>query len=413
MIADYLDLACGEIVNSARASAYAQAACLLDGCEPCPGLAAAVRDDPYVGPVQDPAPWFDPSLPESAGFLGVMGLSVAGFSASPRARTPVQLVGDGAALGVARRTHREITYTVLLLALDECALSYGLEWLSAALQGGPCAGACAGDEVGVYACCPTGDGTRELRHLYGVGLLEGPQITNATFFPDGIIAEAAFTLAAAVPWIYREPLDTGTAWVALAEGTQVTYDPDEVYGECVEAAPCLEDPQCPPPPMPVRAPVPVDSCYPTGEDTFYRSVVSIAPAEQPEWLETVPVLHLETGGTALRRLIVRFWANPLGTDCMDVADPCAACTDIQIPYLPAGSTLTVDGRTQTAEVECPQGALGTATSAPIMYGPLGQSFEWPVLGCPTGACVEILSTVATTAADARARVLLVPRSDVG
>ncbi|WP_434593238.1 hypothetical protein [Streptomyces sp. A5-4] len=413
MINDYMDFGCTEIVNSARASAYAAESCLLTGCNPCPDLAEILDDPEYVDPVSDPAPWYDPAVPESARFLGVMGLDAVGFSQSTLSRDPVQLVGDGAALGVARRSHREITYTVLLLVLDECALAYALEWLASALRGAPCVGGCNGEELGVFACCPTGDGTGELRHLYGVGLLSGPQVTSVRHEPEGIIAQATFTLGASVPWIYREPLQTLTDWVTLSSGTLVTLDPDVIYGDCVEATPCLEDPLCPPPPLPIRAPVPVDPCYPTGAAQFRRSVVALSPLDQPEWLEAVPVLELVTGGSALRRLVVRFWANPLGGDCMDVADPCAACTDIQIPYLPAGSTLTVDGRTQTAEVECPQGALGSSTSAPILYGPLGQAFEWPVFSCPTGVCIEILSTSATTAAGARARVLLVPRSDVG
>jgi hypothetical protein len=413
VISDYMDLGCTEIINSARAAVYAGKHCLLEGCEPCPGLAEAINDQPYVDPVADPAPWYDPAVPESASFLGVMGLSAAGFSQSTLARTAVQLVGDGAALGVARRSHREITYTVLLLVLEECALAYALEWLASALRGAPCEGSCGGDELGAFACCPTGDGTRELRHLYGVGLMTGPQITSVRYLPEGIIAEATFTLAAAVPWIYREPLESLTQWVDLAGGEVLTMDPDEIYGDCAEATPCLEDPLCPPPPLPIRAPVPVDACYPTGPAEFRRSVVALSPMDQPEWLEAVPVLELETGASAMRRLIVRFWANPLGGDCMDVADPCAACTDIQIPYLPAGSTLTVDGRTQTATVECPQGVLGSSSSEPTLYGPLGQAFEWPIFSCPTGLCIEILSTAATTAAGARARVLLVPRSDVG
>ncbi|MEU2487022.1 hypothetical protein ABZ593_20740 [Streptomyces sp. NPDC012617] len=413
MIPDYADLGCTEIVNSARASAYAQKYCLLAGCEPCPGIAEAVADEPYVDPVTDPAPWYDPAVPESAMFLGVMGVDAVGFSNSTRSRTPVQLVGDGAALGIARRSHRELVYSVLLLVTDQCALPYALEWLSAALQGAPCEGSCSGDELGVFACCPTGDGTRELRHLYGVALIDGPNVTSTRYEPEGIIAEVTFTLAAAVPWIYREPLAGLADWITLRSGSLLTFDPDEVYDDCPEVTPCLDDPLCPAPPLPVRAPVPVDPCYPTGAAEFYRSVVALAPVDQPEWLEAVPVLELGTGATALRRLIVRFWANPLGSDCMDVADPCGACTDIQIPYLPAGSKLTVDGRTQRAEVICPQGALGTATSAPTVYGPQGQSFEWPVFSCPVGVCIEILSTSATTAADARARVSLVPRSDVG
>ncbi|MFF3096832.1 hypothetical protein [Streptomyces cyaneofuscatus] len=413
MIPDYMDLGCTEIINSARASVYAELYCLLTECSPCPGLAEALNDQPYVDPVTDLAPWYDPAVPESAMVLGVMGLDVVGFSQSTRSRTPVQLVGDGAALGIARRAHRELIYTVLLLVRDECALPYGLEWLSAALQGAPCEGACMGDELGVFACCPTGDGLRELRHLYGVGLIDGPDVSATRYMDEGVIAEVTFTLAAGTPGIYREPLETLTDWVDLSDGTLLTYDPDEVYGDCVDPVPCLTDPLCPAPPLPARAPVPVDSCYPTGIAQFRRSVISLSPVDQPEWLEAVPVLELETGGTALRRLVVRFWANPLDTDCMEVADPCAACTDIQIPYLPAGATLRVDGRTQRAEVTCAAGSQGSVTSAPTLYGPLGQSFEWPVFSCATGLCIEILSTAATTSADARARVLLVPRSDVG
>ncbi|MEW2066631.1 hypothetical protein [Streptomyces sp. NPDC007346] len=413
MIADYLDLGCTEIINSARASAYAEEYCLLTGCEPCPELAEAISDPPYQDPVTDPAPWYDPAVPESAFFLGVMGLSAEGFSRSTLQRVPQQLVGDGAALGVARRAHREIIYTVLLLVREECALTYAVEWLAAALQGAPCDGACDGEEIGVYACCPTGDGTRELRHLYGVGLLEGPSLVSARYEPEGIIAQVTFTLAAVVPWIYREPLQTLTEWIPLGDGELLVVDPDEIYGECQEPTPCLEDPECPPPPLPVRAPVPVDDCYPTGPEGFRRSVVSLSPVDQPEWLEAVPALELETGGNELRRVVVRFWANPLGGDCEEIADPCGACTDIQIPYLPPGATLRVDGRTQRAEVECPQGPLGSAVSAPTLYGPLGGAFEWPIFACSTGLCIEILSTASTTAPDARARVLLVPRSDVG
>ncbi|MFD3978240.1 hypothetical protein ACFWR6_06605 [Streptomyces griseus] len=360
----------------------------------------------------DPAPWYDPAVPESAHFLGVMGIDAAGFSSSTRSRTPVQLIGDGAALGIARRSHRELAYTVLLLAREERALPYAQEWLSAALQGAPCEGECLGDEIGVFSCCPEGDGLRELRHLYGVGLIDGPDITSVRYMDEGLIAEATFVLAAA-PWIYREPLAGLGDWITLRDGALLTYDPDEVYADCVDPTPCLTDPLCPAPPLPVRAPVPVDACYPTGAAEFRRSVVSLTPDDQPEWLETVPVLELETGATALRRLVVRFWANPLGSDCMDVADPCAACTDIQIPYLPPHATLRVDGRTQQAEVTCAAGSQDSVTSTPTLYGPLGQSFEWPVFSCPTGLCIEILSTAATTSPEARARVLLVPRSDVG
>ncbi|MFE7105639.1 hypothetical protein ACFU98_10560 [Streptomyces sp. NPDC057575] len=413
MLVDYLELAGNEIVNSARAAVYARARGVPVQCDPCPDIAAAVGDMPYVDPVTDEAPWYDPAVPESSGVLGVLGLSAAGFSSSPITREPVPLVGDGAALGPVRRQHREIAYTVLLIAADDCALSYGLEWLSIALQGSAC-GSCTGDEMCVFSCCPV-DGDRELRHLYDVGVLDGPQVTETQYLGSGaVLATVTFTLVAGKPWIYREPLETLTDWVPLGTGDVIgPVDPDQVYEQCVTAEPCATDPLCPAPPLPPRPPAPMSPCYPTGMGTFRRSLISVSPLAQSAWLETTPVLEVRAGAQDMRRLIVRFWTNPQGNPCKDIADPCNVCTDINVSYLPAGSHLTIDGRVQRSIVECQQIPFGTATSTPIVYGPQGQNFTWPVFSCPTGLCIEVWSDVDFTAGDATARVLLVPRSDVG
>ncbi|MGW1840730.1 hypothetical protein [Streptomyces sp. NPDC002067] len=416
MLADYMDLAGTEIVNSARAAVYARGRGVPVQCDPCPDIAAAVGDMPYLDPVTDEAPWYDAAVPESASLLGVLGLSVAGFDSSPISREPTQLIGDGAALGPMRRTHREIGYTVLLIAAEECALSYGLEWLSSALQGAACgSGACGGDEMCLFSCCPV-DGERELRHLYDVGLLDGPQVTETKYLGSGaVLATVTFSLAAGTPWIYREPLATRSdGWVSLGGGEIVpNFDPDQVYEQCLTPKPCLDDPLCPPPALPPRPPAPVSPCYPTGLSDFRRTRIQVSPLEQPSWLETVPVLEVQTGSTEMRRLVVRFWANPQGNDCGDFNDPCNACTDVNISYLPRGSSLTVDGRVQRSVVECPQEPIGTSTAAPTIYGPQGSNFQYPTFGCPTGLCIEVWSRLEFTAPDARARVLLVPRSDMG
>ena len=416
VLAEYLELAGTEIVNSARAYAYGTDWGLpIDQCVPCDTLPGAVGDEPYTTPEDDGAPWWDPAVPESAGVLGFLGLEVSGFSTGTISRTPVQLVGDGAALGVARRRHREIAYTVMLLTSDDCAVSYGLEWLASALQGSAC-GSCSGDQACVFACCPEegSNGDREVRHLYDVGLLEGPTVTHVQEVDDsGFLVTVEFTLVAGKPWIYREPLEPGSEWTMLADGAVLTVDPDQVWQRCIEPTPCLEDPQCPPPPLPPRAPIPIADCYPSGRDTFRQSIISLSPVDQPAWLESVPVLEVVTGRRPLRRLIVNFWTNPQGGECTDITDPCNACTGMQIPYLPARSLLAVDGRVQRAVVDCPQGAVGTASTAPTLYGPRGRSFEWPTFPCSTGLCIEILSLDVTTAPDARARVLMVPRSDAG
>ncbi|MFF2650608.1 hypothetical protein [Streptomyces sp. NPDC058045] len=412
MLVDYMDLAGTEIVNSARAAAYALARGVPVQCDPCPDIAAAVGDMPYVDPVTDDAPWYDAAVPESRNVLGILGLAVAGFDSGTITRTPVQLVGDGAMIGAARHQQREIAYTVLLIATDECALSYGLEWLSVAVQGSSCP-SCTGDELCVFSCCPV-DGQRELRHLYDVGLLDGPQVTGTQYLANGaVLATVTFSLVAGRPWIYHEPLDTGGDWVPLGSGDLVpSTDPDQVYQQCLQPEPCAADPLCPPPPLPPQPPVPRPLCYPTGLDNFRRSRVGVSPLVQSSWLETVPVLEVRVGSQDMRRLLVRFWTSQDGS-CEGDLDPCAACTDINIGYLPAGSTLRLDGRVQRAVVECQQVPIGTATSTPTIYGPRGGLFEWPVFSCPTGLCIEVWSRADDTAPDATARVLLVPRADAG
>lgn len=424
----YLALAGNEIVNTARATAYARNAGLAVQCDPCESAASVIGDPPYWQ-VDEDAPWWDPAMPQSAGFLGVFGLDVAGFNTNPVSRTPTALIGGGSVLGPLTRTHREITFTVALIATGECELAYGLEWLSAALLGSACGGdSCSsGDVACLFGCCPgtspySPDGTADLRYLYDVGLLEGPSVTEKEYIPGGpcgarrgefIWATVTFTLAAAKPWIYREPLATLVDWVPLGGGETVTVDPDQVYEECLTPEPCLTDPKCPPPYLPPAPPVPKSPCYPSGRAKFRRSRIQVSPLEQGQWLETVPVLEVQAGGNDMRRLLVRFWANPQNSPCEDYSDPCNACADINLPYLPSGSRLTVDGRVQRSVVECEQYPIGTATATPTIYGAQGAHFDWPVFTCPTGLCIEVWSLSQYTAPDATARVLLVPRSDVG
>ncbi|WP_284576862.1 hypothetical protein [Streptomyces sp. 2P-4] len=421
MIFDYADFACTEIINSVRAATYSQLYCLPIECDACPELPCALDHgdlqadpyEPYTDPATDEAPWYDPAVPASADVLGFMGLDVTGFHSSTISRTPIPLVGDGSALGIARRAHRVITYTVLMIVRDECALSYGLEWMAAALTG-CCEDGCDGAELGVFACCPECEGCDAMRYLYNVGLLEGPTVESLEYLSDGILARITYSLIAGTPWIYRNPIAASETWYDLTAGTVVVTDPDTVYDECEGAADCLEDPDCPSPPSIVRVPVPVDPCYPTGSATFLRTVISIPTTDVPNRLDMVPVLELDVGATDLRRLVVRFRSSLTGADCADaLLDPCSVCADLQIPFLPAGSKLVVDGRTQRATVECETELVGTSTTSPPLYGAQGDAFQWPVFQCPEGMCIEILTTQASTGAGTMARVLMVTRSDAG
>jgi hypothetical protein len=414
----YADYAGVELINTARVAAYSAAHGITIECDDCPELADAVGDDPYdwFAGVQDSAPWVDPTRPESREFLGVLGLGVTGTEDAQVSRQPTDLIGDGVALGPLRRKGREIAFTVGLVCLTEHALSYAIGWLASVLRGGACgASACQGDALCMFAACPQSPGgSDELRHLYDVGLLEGPKIDSRTYLPGGsLMAQATFTLVAATPQIFSEPLPGVVDWLPLAKGA-VLYgvDPDLVYAQCKSAKPCVQDPKCPQPRTPPRPPMPRSPCLPKGKANFRQTLFRLDPRSAPDWFEMVPVVEVEPGKQDMRRLIIRFWNNPSGSDCGKLSDPCQACFDISVPYLPKGSVLMVDGRTQRALVQCPQEDTGLVASAsPELYGPAGRAFEWPVFSCPTGVCVEVLTQREATASDARVRVSLVARGD--
>src|SRR5262245_57884880 len=89
-----------EIVNTARACAYAAASGLdwlkadeLDVCEHQPGFTA------WTNPVTDNAPWYDAGTPDTAGFLGVIGLSAVGDQNSTRKVRVTNTITVGGVIG--------------------------------------------------------------------------------------------------------------------------------------------------------------------------------------------------------------------------------------------------------------------------------------------------------------------------
>lgn len=433
--ADWLTLGGTEIVNTQRVRAYAALFGIDITCEPCEGIDEALwGDDPswpgYNTPAEDDAPWYDPAVPESARFLGVFGITFQGFQNNPIDRTLTPRVGDGSFVGNLRRTHREINLTVGLVAGDEVAMVWGLEWLAAVLRGSPCgSNACGGDELCYFSACPCGPegdyerlGDREMRHVYDVALVSGPSENTRYTVPgavcvdplvsscgDPVVAEVSITLAAGKPWLHHEPIPTtGEPWNYITQGQLVPdFDPD--VDDCPIVPDCLQDPTCPPLPDLPRVPIPVDPCYPRGRYNAWRLRFSYEPVRTTEWLELVPVLIVETGKSPLRRLAVRFIPNPAGVDCEDLST-CDACGHLVVSYLPPNSTFVIDGRVSRAAVDCPS-PTGSAVSLPPLFGRNGGSYTWPVLECGGGVCVEVYAAAGVDEG-ARVRLELVPRGDL-
>jgi hypothetical protein len=417
----FLAFAGTELVNNARAAAYATALGVTTVmCAPCPTIPRAEYDTPYTSPDNDDAPWWDAGEPDSKDFAGFLGLSVTGLSKTTGGRIVVPLATDGAALHPVRRTHKEIQVQVLALARTEAALSYGFSWLSAALRGQICASGCGGDTLCFFTACPPCDppptdgsadtcGDPYWRTMLNVGLLSMDEPTDVKQIPGGWLARITYTLAAGNPFIYREP-------ILMATGPQPAqqlpdYTDPGLPLDCFETADCLHDVDtCPAPPAPVLPPLPVDACFPTGAFNASRLILTLAEGQVPIWAEKVPLILIKAGALTLRRLTIRWYGNPTGRDCTVGLDPCSACAEVNIAFIPAGSTLTIDGRIESAYVDC-AGGPGLATAEPQLYGRGGSPFVWPAFSCADAQCLEIICESDSLADDASLEVYYVVRED--
>ncbi|MFD4314978.1 hypothetical protein [Streptomyces sp. NPDC058548] len=240
MLEHYLELGGVEIANSARLAAYLDTVgSPLDsvGVCACPTFdASLIGDEPYVSPEADGAPWYDPDVPESADFAGLMVLTVDGLDDHPVTRTVTRSAAGSAALGPARVLPRTITVTALVLASSCCGASYGLRWLAQALAG--CTGGCEGDHLTLFNCCPSEDDAqdpdafarRHRRTLRRVALVQGPNVparhgdgcsTGGSCGAAGAdVLTVEFVLTAATPWLWTDPVIVLDAPAPFDDGTE-------------------------------------------------------------------------------------------------------------------------------------------------------------------------------------------------
>lgn len=120
-------------------------------CDPGP-----LPDGGYVSPAIDPAPWYDPTVPDSVDFAGLFVESITPFESVVSRELAAGAILGGS-LGPLRLGPRTVTVTGWLLARTCCAAEYGLRWLNEALaQTQGCDGCSLGD-LGMLRCCPPGD----------------------------------------------------------------------------------------------------------------------------------------------------------------------------------------------------------------------------------------------------------------
>lgn len=164
----FMTFAGDEVINVARtkayvAAGYAPAGAEINVCDDCDSLLEMIGEDgPYSSPLIDDAPWFETSNPDSWDFAGIIPLEITGTSGSTRTAATTELTTDGGVASRVRYAGRTIAVSALLVGKTGCAVESGLSWLTTVLGGTSCsgprqqgpAGACSGDELCMFTCCP-------------------------------------------------------------------------------------------------------------------------------------------------------------------------------------------------------------------------------------------------------------------
>lgn len=413
MLRDYMTIGGTEIYNSARLRAYLEtvgsplSSAPEDVCG-CPAFTAAhAGDAPYTTPGQDGAPWYDPAVPESAEFAGLLVLDVQGMDEHPVRRAVTTAVVGGAALGPRREQPRTITVTALLLGATCCAVEYGLHWLGQALEGCGDGGGCDGRDVTVYNCCPAEDlqpeafDARHRRTLRRVALVEGPRVIARA--GDGCsagecsvgadILEVEWVMTAATPWLWTDPVPVLDVAVPTDDGGScITWclhgGPGPLPGACegtCHLADCPDltvgcaDPYCQPPPPPV--PVQPDTCF-CRAVAVNEACYELDLTGQTSWSAHALMVTIGAGSSDLRRLTIAVYERTGehdGLSCEEIAEleRCDPHQVIEVGFVPAGGVLTLDGQIGRALVECG----GVRESSTDVYGRDGSPVSWRLLDC--------------------------------
>lgn len=444
-----------EIVNDARTLSYLEAGyghpslTVTGGCT-CPCIRELIDcdSDPYISPMVDPAPWYDDSVPESADFAGFLTVEFEGMGSTYQ-RNNFDKITGGAVLGRLRPAARTLTWRGFLFGRSDCAVQYGLRWMTANLRGTTCL--CGGEELDLLVCCPEVSGTPPVsgcvptpnqpeacppftqpdafRTLKSVGLLEGPKILSQRRIGcggcgdsscsggDTLIMEIEFSLLAGNPYLFGCPVclcvdatfpafDVGDCdWFKVADSNNPEIDCSLGAGgvACPPEVDCSDDEVvCPTADLPVLPPfddrcfcdsiAPVQFCCNIPADSF------------GQFFEGAPIIEIFSGSSVMRSTTIRFFENFTGQDCCTVAEnPCIQCDSLQIRYIPASSTLTIDATTRSVTLLCP-GMIAPIPAEHLTVTP----FAWPILQC-IDYCICVETEGSIVAPDATVTFSIVPR----
>lgn len=392
-----------EFVNNTRTTAYLKAGFgppslqVLADCECSEEVLRPLVDCdalPYSTPAADNASWFDPLQPESAFFAGFYMTDFTGYDSTYK-RDIFPLITGGGVLGRLVPGPRTLKWSGFLFGKTCCSVAFGLKWLTSVLRQGRCGSECFGEQMDLLWCCPQDQpvcvGTdvmtadNAFRTVLRVGLLDGPHVKSVRRASGcgcgcSAIMEVEFSIIAGNPYFYRAPLTLANAvpfgeidcpeWIKVPPGT---CPPVPV---CPDPQPCTVDtrPQC----IPIAPPIIPQFVDPCACDPLnpVKFCTNFLAANVEAMFNGEPIFQIYSGSMPIRNAQIQIYANPQGLNCDDIiSDPCNACTNISIRFIPANATLTIDSTLKRITIECAGGSI--QPGEPFLTG----TFDWPVFEC--------------------------------
>lgn len=410
---------CTELVNNARGYAYFQWACAngMFPAECTPELGQALdyciddgQPSDYSDPATDGAPWYDAARPESAGFLGVWLTKVTGLHDSTFTREVADGVNDGSVLQRGRLRGRTIAFEVMLMATSPASMAFGIEWTRLILEEGGCYSngcqSCTASPLRIRAFCPSvGDTDNGLRDFVGAGIIDGLKMVELPESGDpccSVWRRGTFTMATESPFdfsppvpadcgalipsalSYAPPCDANRLWCQDDEDACCDRCGSDILCNCFPALtpqPTLLKSGCFCEPLATYITCCcIDPIYQATETTF---LIEIAAGNNPA--------DIDFTALGLRNVRVRLYDNPQQLDCI-TDDPsyelwCCRkpCASIAIDYVPTGSTLVIDGRSEKVTLNCNGTCRGFDQ---VITSERGRLFPLTTSCVPLMACIE-------------------------
>lgn len=449
-----------EMANAVRTATYVKTLGLgwFRPQDHCDGMDVWLPDFPYTTPRGDDAPWVDENRTETYDFAGFWPLEITGLDVSTYERNTTERLGDGGVLGLGRHHSRTVVVRGVLLGKTEEAVLQGASWLTSILERRSCPPpvgdvSCTAAGLDYLALCPGGcdceqttcDQTcvdRWYRHLYDVGLIDGPEtLRKRCVTGGGAFAEVQFTLVATNPWRYGRTFDAtkfafsftytqfkaqfgptyatllaavptyadvwDIMWAAQHPAVTMTTidpdpsapvvhsippnrDPDDPDGiSLYTSIPPLVDPDCPAVPAFPYYPAQNMYCGALYVGSWTTQVYRMAAEDVAMWVEQVPIITIKDDVIDHNDIRIRF--TPEGGDPLS-----DYISEFYVTWLPRHATITLDATHDRVTMD--RGYGPEWAEHLVVMNTQGFPLRWPVVTCG-GAwtiTVEVPSGVSAT-----------------